>query len=181
MTSAPISSSSRVVMPGRTERFMASSICRTTAPATRKPARSSGLSMDTGAPLQHPSAADVQDLTGNVVGGLGGEKFDGGGRAPGGKAGIGEASRFVESEVFFVNIRRVHDVDGDAVLCFLDGERAGKRDNGSFRGGIRGNRGLTESTLGSHRAEIDDAAPALAAHRRENGFAGVKNTEKIRV
>src|SRR5690348_15111013 len=46
MTAAPTSSSSAVVMPGRTARFMASSMRRTMAPAARMPARSSGPVMD---------------------------------------------------------------------------------------------------------------------------------------
>src|SRR5439155_13663014 len=47
MTVAPTSSSSAVVMPDRTARFMASSMRRTIAPAARIPANSSGPVIDT--------------------------------------------------------------------------------------------------------------------------------------
>src|SRR5215472_1328937 len=50
MTCAPMLSSWAVVTPGRTSRFIASSTWRTSAPAARKPARSSGPLIDMNSP-----------------------------------------------------------------------------------------------------------------------------------
>src|SRR5690348_9928749 len=90
--------------------------------------------------LQHPPAADVDNLSGDVLGFFGCEKGDGGGhvldgrRTANGKTCIAHAPRFVEAEFLLVNTGRVDDVYGNSVLRLFESERTGKRDDRSFRG-----------------------------------------------
>src|SRR5450755_1469858 len=68
MTVAPIASSSAVVMPGRTARFMASSMRRTIAPAARMAARSSGPLMDMHLAYRISRTAKAEKLNRSLLG-----------------------------------------------------------------------------------------------------------------
>src|SRR3989475_2756018 len=126
-----------------------------------------------GAALEPPPAADVQDLPGDVVGFFRGEKIHRrgdilrGGRPSNGKPRITNAARFAEGKLFFINIRRIDDVHGDAVFGFLDcqGTREGY-DRGLSRS-VRRNLRLTKGALGPDGAHVDDASPALPPHLRQ--------------
>ncbi len=117
----------------------------------------------------HPPAADVQDLPGDVVGFFRGEKIHRrsdilcGGRPSNGKARITNAARFAEGKLFFINIRRIDDVHGDAVFGFLDcqGTREGY-DRGLSRS-VRRNLRLAKGALGPDGAHVDQQPPAELA------------------
>ena len=74
-----------------------------------------------GKALQHPSSADIQDITGYVVGFFRSKEFYRrcdvfrGGRAADRKPGIANPTRLAEREFFFVNVRWIDNVDRDSV------------------------------------------------------------------
>src|ERR1700732_4155704 len=74
--------------------------------------------------LQHPAAADVHDLAGNILRLFGSKEVDRGsyvfdrGRAADGKPRVPNAARLTERQLVLIDARGIHDVDGNPVLRF---------------------------------------------------------------
>src|SRR5260370_42672214 len=75
---------------------------------------------------QHPAAADIDDLSGDILGFFGCEKsyrgsniFDRG-RATDWKTRVADFAGFLQRQLIFIDARRVHNVYGDPVLGFLE-------------------------------------------------------------
>jgi len=136
--------------------------------------------------LQHPAAADVHNLTGNIFRFFRREKRNGSGnvfdrrRTADGKPRVFHAASFVKSQIFLIDTGRIDDIYGDAVLGFLERERTRKRDDRSLRRSVSGNF-LPDRTRAPLRPppKLMMRPPAAAAHMRQRGSAHEDNAHQV--
>src|SRR5579863_2338724 len=127
--------------------------------------------------LVHEHAAvDVEDVAGDVGGGVGGEEDDGAGdfevgagAAEGDLGEHGLALLFVEAVSHGgFNKAGSDGVDGDAAGGDFAGERSSEADESGLAGGVVGLAGLAGAA--DDGGDVDDAAPAVFDHGTEQGL-----------
>src|SRR5260370_20739013 len=134
---------------------------------------------------EHPAAAYVDTLSGDIFGFFRSEKryrrcdVVYSGRAADGKTRVLDAARFVETQFFFVDTRRIYYIHSDSVFCLFERQRARERNDRGLGRSVGGNFRLAERTLGADGSKINDAAPTAFAHVRQRGAAHKHNAHQV--